>query len=131
MPGPPCQKSCLRPPPCPDQVFREKPCRSICCTRCNIADVLRPARGSRRGLHGADGQDRSNAAARRAAAHSRTLRRSTGPTPAAATAQPAAADSDEPAGNVAKLQGSATVTRNGMTGPLALKDDIFKGDAFG
>lgn len=50
------------------------------------------------------------------------------PPPAAATAQPAAADSDEPAGNVAKLQGSATVTRNGMTGPLALKDDIFKGD---
>ncbi len=49
------------------------------------------------------------------------------PAPADA-AQPAVVDSEEPAGNVAKLQGSATVTRNGMTGPLALKDDIFKGD---
>jgi hypothetical protein len=49
--------------------------------------------------------------------------------PAPAAPAPAAtSDSDEPAGNVAKLQGSATVTRNGMTGPLALKDDIFKGD---
>lgn len=45
--------------------------------------------------------------------------------PAADTSQPAA---DEPAGNVAILKGTATVTRNGMTGPLKLQDDIFKGD---
>jgi len=45
--------------------------------------------------------------------------------PAADAAQPAA---DEPAGNVATLKGTATVTRNGMTGPLKLQDDIFKGD---
>lgn len=47
-------------------------------------------------------------------------------------AQPAdasqTADTEEPAGNVATLQGTATVTRNGMTGPLKLQDDIFKGD---
>ncbi|MES2166216.1 MAG: FecR domain-containing protein, partial [Pseudomonadota bacterium] len=44
--------------------------------------------------------------------------------------QPAAdaSQSDEPAGNVAILKGTATVTRNGMTGPLKLQDDIFKGD---
>ncbi|MCU6325862.1 hypothetical protein KSU18_22385, partial [Enterobacter quasiroggenkampii] len=43
--------------------------------------------------------------------------------------QPAAdaSQSDEPAGNVAILKGTATVTRNGMTGPLKLQDDIFKG----
>ncbi|MBB5054760.1 hypothetical protein HNQ36_004767 [Afipia massiliensis] len=45
--------------------------------------------------------------------------------PAADTSQPAA---DEPAGNVAILKGTATVTRNGMTGPLKLQDEIFKGD---
>ena len=45
--------------------------------------------------------------------------------PAADASQPAA---DEPAGNVAILKGTATVTRNGMTGPLKLQDDIFKGD---
>ncbi len=54
--------------------------------------------------------------------------------PAANPAQPADpsqtadADTEEPAGNVATLQGTATVTRNGMTGPLKLQDDIFKGD---
>lgn len=36
--------------------------------------------------------------------------------------------SDEPAGNVVTLKGSATVTRGGMTGPLKLQDEIFKGD---
>jgi len=35
---------------------------------------------------------------------------------------------DEPAGNVATLKGSATVTRNGTTTPLKLQDDIYKGD---
>ncbi|MDZ4368105.1 MAG: FecR domain-containing protein [Afipia sp.] len=45
--------------------------------------------------------------------------------PAAYASQPAA---HEPAGNVAILKGTATVTRNGMTGPLKLQDDIFKGD---
>lgn len=58
------------------------------------------------------------------------------PTPADQSAQPAqpaadpsqAADTEEPAGNVAILKGTATVTRNGMTGPLKLQDDIFKGD---
>lgn len=35
---------------------------------------------------------------------------------------------DEPAGNVVTLKGNATVTRNGMTGPLKLQDEIFKGD---
>lgn len=48
--------------------------------------------------------------------------------PAADPAQPADADTDEPAGNVATLQGTATVTRNGMTGPLKIQDEIFKGD---
>ncbi|EGP06283.1 hypothetical protein CSIRO_4094 [Bradyrhizobiaceae bacterium SG-6C] len=36
--------------------------------------------------------------------------------------------SDEPAGNVVTLKGSATVTRGGMTGPLKVQDEIFKGD---
>lgn len=56
-------------------------------------------------------------------------------TPAAtpsSTDQPAAdanqQTGDEPAGNVVTLQGSATVTRGGMTGPLKLQDEIFKGD---
>ncbi|MEH2510273.1 hypothetical protein V1291_001627 [Nitrobacteraceae bacterium AZCC 1564] len=45
----------------------------------------------------------------------------------------AAADSsqavaEEPVGNVATLQGTATVTRNGASAPLKLKDDIYKGD---
>lgn len=54
------------------------------------------------------------------------------------TSQPAPADqpaadasqsaADEPAGNVATLKGTATVTRGGMTGPLKLQDEIFKGD---
>ena len=35
---------------------------------------------------------------------------------------------DEPAGNVVVLKGNATVTRGGMTGPLKLQDEIFKGD---
>ncbi|WP_424627662.1 FecR domain-containing protein [Bradyrhizobium sp. SYSU BS000235] len=35
---------------------------------------------------------------------------------------------EEPVGNVATLQGTATVTRNGASAPLKLKDDIFKGD---
>jgi hypothetical protein len=52
--------------------------------------------------------------------------------PAPQPDQPAADASrtaaDEPAGNVAILKGTATVTRNGMTGPLKLEDDIFKGD---
>ncbi|MES2603093.1 MAG: FecR domain-containing protein [Pseudomonadota bacterium] len=52
--------------------------------------------------------------------------------PSAPADQPAAdasqAAADEPAGNVAILKGTATVTRNGMTGPLKLQDDIFKGD---
>lgn len=52
--------------------------------------------------------------------------------PAAQTDQSAADASqppaDEPAGNVAILKGTATVTRNGMTGPLKLQDEIFKGD---
>lgn len=38
------------------------------------------------------------------------------------------ADTEEPAGNVATLQGAATVTRNGMTGQLKVQDEIFKGD---
>ncbi len=46
--------------------------------------------------------------------------------PPADPSQPA--DTDEPAGNVATLQGTATVTRNGMTGPLKVQDEIFKGD---
>jgi hypothetical protein len=57
------------------------------------------------------------------------------PAPADSSAQPAqpAADaaqqaSDEPAGNVVTLKGNATVTRGGMTGPLKLQDEIFKGD---
>lgn len=60
------------------------------------------------------------------------------PAPAPQTSPPAPADqpaadtsqqaTDEPAGNVAILKGTATVTRNGMTGPLKLQDDIFKGD---
>jgi len=60
------------------------------------------------------------------------------PDPAAAPTQPAAPDqpaadasqqdTDEPAGNVAILKGTATVTRNGMTGALKLQDEIFKGD---
>jgi hypothetical protein len=54
------------------------------------------------------------------------------PQPPADPAQPAdpsqTADTEEPAGNVAILKGTATVTRNGMTGPLKLQDDIFKGD---
>ncbi|HEX7792355.1 MAG TPA: FecR domain-containing protein, partial [Afipia sp.] len=45
--------------------------------------------------------------------------------PAADASQPA---SDEPAGNVVTLKGTATVTRNGQTGPLKLQDEIFKGD---
>jgi hypothetical protein len=45
--------------------------------------------------------------------------------PAADASQQA---SDEPAGNVVTLKGNATVTRNGMTGPLKLQDEIFKGD---
>ena len=53
-------------------------------------------------------------------------------TPSAPADQPAADPSqqasDEPAGNVAILKGTATVTRGGMTGPLKLQDDIFKGD---
>ncbi|CAN5204804.1 hypothetical protein BH10PSE11_BH10PSE11_15430 [soil metagenome] len=45
--------------------------------------------------------------------------------PAADASQPV---SDEPAGNVVTLKGTATVTRNGLTGPLKLQDEIFKGD---
>lgn len=61
----------------------------------------------------------------------------TQPDPSATPAQPgpSAADaaqqqqaSDEPAGNVVTLKGSATVTRGGMIGPLKLQDEIFKGD---
>ncbi|MES2750057.1 MAG: FecR domain-containing protein [Pseudomonadota bacterium] len=52
--------------------------------------------------------------------------------PPAQPGQPAADTSlqaaDEPAGNVATLKGTATVTRNGMTGPLKLQDEIYKGD---
>ncbi len=60
------------------------------------------------------------------------------PDPAAPATQPALPDqpaadasqqdTDEPAGNVAILKGTATVTRNGMTGALKLQDEIFKGD---
>lgn len=39
--------------------------------------------------------------------------------------QPAA---EEPVGNVVTLQGTATITHNGASAPLKLKDDIFKGD---
>ncbi|HEX7791515.1 MAG TPA: FecR domain-containing protein [Afipia sp.] len=46
--------------------------------------------------------------------------------PAASPSQPA--DAAEPVGNVATLKGTATVIRNGVTGPLKLQDDIFKGD---
>ncbi len=45
--------------------------------------------------------------------------------PPAADAQPAA---DEPVGNVATLTGIATVTRNNISTPLKLKDDIFLND---
>lgn len=48
--------------------------------------------------------------------------------PAQPTDPSQTADTEEPAGNVATLKGTATVTRNGMTGPLKLQDDIFKGD---
>ncbi len=60
------------------------------------------------------------------------------PDPAAPATQPAPPDqpaadasqqaTDEPAGNVVILKGTATVTRNGMTGALKLQDEIFKGD---
>lgn len=50
-------------------------------------------------------------------------------TPSQTTADPAQTpDTEEPAGNVATLKGTATVTRNGMTGPLKIQDDIYKGD---
>ncbi len=52
----------------------------------------------------------------------------TDPAQPADASQPADADTEEPAGNVATLKGTATVTRNGMTGPLKLQDEIFKGD---
>ncbi len=45
--------------------------------------------------------------------------------------QPAAADtaaSSEPIGNVATLQGEATVTRDKASTPLHLKDDVYKND---
>jgi len=49
--------------------------------------------------------------------------------PSQATTDPAQTpDTEEPAGNVATLKGTATVTRNGMTGPLKIQDEIYKGD---
>jgi hypothetical protein len=53
--------------------------------------------------------------------------------PDAQSSDQAAADSsqaaaEEPVGNVATLQGTATVTRNGASTPLKLKDDVYKGD---
>jgi FecR protein len=47
------------------------------------------------------------------------------PATAASPAQPAA---DEPIGNVATLTGSAAVTRNNISTPLKLQDDIFLND---
>jgi hypothetical protein len=53
---------------------------------------------------------------------------------AASTAQPGtptppdAAQEPEPIGNVATLQGTASVTRNKATTPLKISDDIFKND---
>jgi hypothetical protein len=47
------------------------------------------------------------------------------PQPAAATD---VAASNEPIGNVATLQGQATVTRDKTSTPLSLKDDIYKND---
>jgi len=44
------------------------------------------------------------------------------------TADSAQTAAEEPVGNVATLQGTATVTRNGANAPLKLKDDIYKGD---
>lgn len=57
----------------------------------------------------------------------------TQPQPDAQQLSQSAADSsqataEEPVGNVATLEGAATVTRNGASAPLKLKDDIFKGD---
>ena len=49
------------------------------------------------------------------------------PTPAPAP-QVAQADSDEEIGNVASVQGSATVTRKGASRALKVQDSIFKGD---
>jgi hypothetical protein len=52
------------------------------------------------------------------------------PVPAPPTAAPAAAPAQapEPVGTVATLTGSATVTRNNISTPLNLKDDIFQDD---
>lgn len=53
----------------------------------------------------------------------------TQPPPAPTTApSPAQAAADEPIGNVATLTGSATVTRNNVSTPLKLQDDIFLDD---
>lgn len=56
----------------------------------------------------------------------------TGQTPPAAPTAPAAqttsATNDEPVGNVVKLQGTASVTRDKTSMPLQLKDDIYKND---
>ncbi|WP_349643887.1 FecR domain-containing protein [Bradyrhizobium sp. LTSP885] len=48
-------------------------------------------------------------------------------TPAPAT-PPAAAATPEPIGNVATLTGTATVTRNKITAPLQIRDDIYAND---
>ncbi len=47
---------------------------------------------------------------------------------ASATIAPSSAAADEPIGNVATLTGSATVTRNNISAPLKLQDDIFQND---
>ena len=48
--------------------------------------------------------------------------------PAAQSADQQTNAAEEPVGNVATLKGTATVTRGGMSAPLKLQDDIFKGD---
>jgi hypothetical protein len=50
------------------------------------------------------------------------------PAPPAAAPSAAPAQAPEPVGAVATLTGSATVTRNNMSTPLNLKDDIFQDD---
>jgi hypothetical protein len=48
--------------------------------------------------------------------------------PPAATAAANQTNDEEPIGNVVKLTGTATLTRNNASTPLKLKDDIFKND---
>jgi hypothetical protein len=48
--------------------------------------------------------------------------------PASAASQQADPSAADPVGNVATLQGRADVTRQGVTSPLKMRDDIFKND---